>query len=99
MGLTFFNTHNESTEFSGKVIVHLAQNPNKMKYTSKTILSADYAQANGIKDIDGRVVTSVRQIKFFAAYYLPAKYQFIYNFIPGFLKIPQFVLDIVSSKF
>ncbi len=99
MRQVFFNEHNETTEFSGKVIVHLAQNPNMSKYTTKTIISADYAQAHGIKDIDGKVVPSFRQFKFFAAYYLPAKYQFVYNFIPGFLKFPQFLLDIASSKF
>ena len=70
-----------------------------IKYTSRVIVSADYAQANSIRDIDGRIVPSFRQIKFFAAYYLSPKFQFINNYIPGFLKIPQFVLDIISTKF
>lgn len=99
MRKTFFNGSNESTEFSGKVIVHLAANAKMMNYTSKVIVSADYGQANGIKDVDGRVIPSFRQFKFLAAYFLPPNFQFINNFIPGFLKIPQFLLDIMSSKF
>ena len=46
----------ESTEFSGKVIVKLAQDPNLMSYTGKVVIAADYALSHDIKDIDGRVI-------------------------------------------
>lgn len=89
----------ESTEFSGKCIVHLAQRPDIIKYTSKVVVCSDYAQANGITDIDGRVILGLRQFKNLALMVLPKQIQFISHFIPGFLKVPQFVMDIAGSKF
>ena len=41
----------ESIEFAGKIIVAMAQDPNIMKYTSKIVIGADYAQAKGIDNI------------------------------------------------
>ncbi len=38
----------ESTEFSGKVVVALAQDTNIMKFTGKVVISSDYAQSHGI---------------------------------------------------
>jgi hypothetical protein len=82
------------------VIVQLAQDPNIMKYTSKVIIGAEYAQAHGIKDIDGRIIYSARQLKSIAAnYLLPNQFQFITWFIPSFLKIPTFFIDVLNSKF
>lgn len=89
----------ESTEFSGKIIAHLATNPNMMKYTSKVIIGADYAHQYGIKDIGGRTIGSIRQIKFLMENYLPSSVKFAANFVPDFVKIPQFVIDIFTSKF
>lgn len=89
----------ESTEFSGKVIVALAQDKNIMNLTGKVIIGAEYAQSHNIRDIDNRMILSYRQVKFLASKYLPDNFKFIANFIPTFVKIPQFVLDIVNSKF
>jgi len=89
----------ESTEFSGKIVVALAQDPNIMKYTGKVVISADYAQSHGLRDIDNRVIYSYRQVKFMAGKMLPDKFKFIANFIPSFVKVPQFVLSLFSSKF
>jgi dehydrogenase/reductase SDR family protein 1 len=89
----------ESTEFSGKIIVHLASNPKLMKYTSKVVISGDYAYQHGIRDIDGRSIGSFRQIKFLVESVLPNNFKFVANLIPGFVKIPQFVIDIFTSKF
>ena len=90
----------ESIEFAGKVVVALAQEPNIMKYTAKVIVAADYAQQKSIKDIDGRVIPSYRQLNsLLASFILPGNLKFLANFIPNFVKIPQFVLDIMNSKF
>lgn len=90
----------ESIEFSGKIIVALAQDKNLKRYTSKVVIGADYAQAHGIKDIDNREILSIRQFKtLLRAYVLPENMKFLADWVPGFLKIPQFVLDIVNSKF
>lgn len=89
----------ESIEFSGKIIVAMAQDPYIMSYTSRVVLGAEYAQAHGIRDIDNRVILSIRQVKAICEYFLPPKLTFIAKFVPGFVKIPQWVLDIANSKF
>jgi dehydrogenase/reductase SDR family member 1 len=89
----------ETTEFSGKVIVALAQDKQIMKYSRKTVIAADYAHAHNIRDIDNRVIDSFRQLNLALATALPSSLQFITNFIPNFIKVPQFILDIVNSKF
>ena len=70
-----------------------------MAYTSKVIVAAEYAQAKGIKDIDGRVVPSHRQINNAIKLIFPKPLHFVSNFIPNFVKVPQFAFDLMSSKF
>jgi len=88
----------ESTEFTGKVVAALAQDPKVMSYNSQCMLVADYANAHGIVDVDNRQIMSVRQLAFFTQMMLPERMQFINRFIPGFIKIPSFVLDMMNMK-
>jgi hypothetical protein len=89
----------ESIEFSGKVIAKMAQDPAIMSYTSKVVIIAEYAQKHGIKDIDQRVIPSLRQVNGLAKMVLPSSLTFLADFIPNFVRVPQFVLDIANSKF
>lgn len=89
----------ESPEFAGKVICAMACDPNLMKYTSKVVNAAEYAQAHGIKDIDGRIIPSYRQINNAMKLVLPKQLHFVSKLVPDFVKVPQFVMDVVSSKF
>ena len=70
-----------------------------MKYTSKVLVGAEYAQQHGILDIDNRVISSMRSLKFVASTLLPQSIQFTISLIPNWLKLPQFILDIANSKF
>ncbi|CAF0932447.1 unnamed protein product [Brachionus calyciflorus] len=88
----------ESIEFSGKIIVEMAQDKNISKYASKVVIGADYGRAHGLKDIDGQEIMSFRQLKA-AAHYLPPSLKWIGNLIPGFLTVPQFIFDILYSKY
>lgn len=88
----------ESTEFAGKCIVSLAQEPNLIKYSSKVVVAADYAQSKGIRDIDGRIIPSHRQITSLVSMLLPSL-RFLDNIVPRFIKVPQFAIDIATSKF
>jgi len=88
----------ESPEFAGKCIVSLVQNPSLMKYTSKIVNAADYAQSNGIRDIDESVVPSPRQISSLVTMAFP-QLSFVNKVIPRFVKVPQFIMDIATSKF
>ncbi|WP_330254935.1 SDR family NAD(P)-dependent oxidoreductase [Nocardia sp. NBC_00565] len=49
-----------SPEYPGRVIVALANDPDVMKRTGGTFITAELAQDYGITDIDGRVIPSLR---------------------------------------
>jgi dehydrogenase/reductase SDR family protein 1 len=91
-------TAGESIEFTGKVVAALAQDPKMMTYNSQCVLVADYANNHCIRDIDNRQIASVRQLAFFTQMMLPERMQFINRFIPGFIKIPSFVIDMMNMK-
>jgi len=88
----------ETVEFGGKVISHLATNPKLMKYTAKIVTAADYALKYDIRDIDGRIIPSHREFKTLGPM-LPKPLRFLNKYVPGSVKVPQFVLDIASSKY
>lgn len=89
----------ESIEFSGKIVVAMAQDLNIMRYSSRVVIGADYAQLHNIRDIDNRVILSIRQVKAICEFFLPEQLKFVSKFVPGFVKIPQWVLDIINTKF
>jgi dehydrogenase/reductase SDR family protein 1 len=45
----------ESVEFSGRGVVALAADPNKMRFTGKVLLTPELAEIYGFKDVDGAV--------------------------------------------
>jgi NAD(P)-dependent dehydrogenase (short-subunit alcohol dehydrogenase family) len=47
-------------EFPGLVIAALANDPNVMRHSGGTFITAELAQEYGIKDIDGKVIPSLR---------------------------------------
>lgn len=49
-----------SVEFPGRIIAALAQDPNLMKRSGGTFISAELAREYGITDVDGRVIPSLR---------------------------------------
>jgi len=49
-----------SPEFPGMVIAALASDPQAMRHSGGTFITAEMAQQYGIKDIDGRVIPSLR---------------------------------------
>ncbi len=88
----------ETVEFGGKIIAHLAQNPNVMKYSCRIVTAADYGLKYNISDIDGRVIPSHREFKTLGPM-LPKSLRFLNKYIPGSVKVPQLVLDIASTKY
>ena len=89
----------ETPEFAGKVIAEMGADPNLMKYTSKIVIAAEYAQAHKITDIDGRRIPSHRQINSAVKMILPRNLHPIANLIPDAIKLPQFAFDLMGSKF
>jgi NAD(P)-dependent dehydrogenase (short-subunit alcohol dehydrogenase family) len=50
-----------SVEFPGRVIAALANDANIMKRSGGTFINAELAQEYGVKDVDGRVIPSLRE--------------------------------------
>jgi dehydrogenase/reductase SDR family protein 1 len=88
----------ESVEFGGKVIAHMALNPEIMNFSNKIVIAADYSHKYDIRDVDGRVVPSHREIKNMGALLLPKNLRPLVKYVPFNFKIPQSLIDIVSSK-
>jgi len=89
----------ESTQFAGKVIAHLGADPDIMKYTSKIVIGAEYAQKHNIKDIDNRTIASHRQINSAIKLIMPKFLHPLAGLVPDFVKLPQFAFDLMGSKF
>lgn len=89
----------QSPEFAGKCIVALAQERHPIDFTSKVVFAEDYAQTKGLRDIDGRVIDSYRQLNYILKAVLPNPLQFITYLIPNFVKVPKFVIALTTSKF
>jgi len=87
----------ESAEYAGRIIVHLAENPSLMQYTGKIILTGDYGYANGIVDTDGQYPVNIRSWSFLVRQ-VPGL-SWLSSWIPGFLKLPYWVMHQVSNKF
>lgn len=87
----------ESTEFSGKCIVNLAKDKNLMSLSGKVLMTSDLARRYGIQDIDGRSVLDYTSIKFLLTQmsYL----SWLSPVVPSFIRLPRFVLALVSSRF
>ena len=49
-----------SPEFPGRVIAALANDPNVMRHSGGTFITAELAQQYGVTDIDGKVIPSLR---------------------------------------
>ncbi len=47
-------------EFPGRVIVALANDPNAMRHSGGTLITAELAQEYGVTDVDGKMVPSLR---------------------------------------
>ena len=70
------------------------------QYTSKVVICSDYAYSHGIRDIDNRVIPSIREIgPLLRNFVLPKKLRFLADFIPSFVKIPKFIFNMAGGKF
>ncbi|XP_041036703.1 dehydrogenase/reductase SDR family member 1 [Carcharodon carcharias] len=90
-------TSGETPEMSGKCIVALATDKNLMKKSGKVLMTCDLAAHYGIKDVDGRTLVDYRSVKFLLRQ-LPGL-SWLAPFIPGFIKVPKWVLALAANKF
>ncbi|KAM9789293.1 dehydrogenase/reductase SDR family member 1 [Neosynchiropus ocellatus] len=87
----------ETTELSGRCIVHLAQDKSLMSLTGKVLMTCDLALRYGFKDIDGRIVNDYTSLKYHLTQvpYL----SWLSPFVPSFIRVPRFVLTLASGRF
>ena len=70
----------ETVEFGGKIISHMASNPNIMKHSCRIVSGADYANNHEITDIDGKKMTSTRAFNVMGKYMVPNFLHFCIGF-------------------
>lgn len=87
----------ESPEMSGKCVVALATDPNILNLSGKVLPSCDLARRYGLKDIDGRPVKDYFSLGY--ALSQVSSLGWLNSFLPGFLRVPKWVVTLYNSKF
>uniref|UniRef100_A0A914WHI0 Dehydrogenase/reductase SDR family member 1 n=1 Tax=Plectus sambesii TaxID=2011161 RepID=A0A914WHI0_9BILA len=86
----------ESIEFSGMCVAALAKDPKVIKFTGRTLFVGDLGDKYGLVDIDGRKVPSTRSVKALLGL---LQYKKTAALVPGFIKIPGWIMSASQSKF
>jgi len=92
----------ETTQFPGRCIVALAQDPHLLTRSGKILLTCDLADEYGLRDVDGRQPANIRSLKGILNtpwMKIPGILKALSWFIPSFIKIPKWLLHLASNKF
>ncbi|XP_062578618.1 dehydrogenase/reductase SDR family member 1-like [Saccostrea cucullata] len=87
----------ESVEYAGKCIVALANDPNVMSKSGKVLMTPELGQEYNLRDIDGRVIDSMRQINWLMA--RNPNTAWMQRWLPNFLRMPYWMFALKGSKF
>ncbi|XP_028748060.1 dehydrogenase/reductase SDR family member 1 [Peromyscus leucopus] len=87
----------ESTEMSGKCVVALATDPNILNLSGKVLPSCDLARRYGLRDIDGRPVQDYFSLGYALSYV--SGLGWLTSYLPGFLRVPKWIVTLYTSKF
>uniref|UniRef100_A0A8C3WP62 Dehydrogenase/reductase 1 n=1 Tax=Catagonus wagneri TaxID=51154 RepID=A0A8C3WP62_9CETA len=87
----------ETTEMSGKCVVALATDPNILKLSGKVLPSCDLAWRYGLQDVDGRPVHDYFSLSFIVS--RSSSLSWLASYLPGFLRVPKWLVTLYSSKF
>ncbi|XP_057714464.1 dehydrogenase/reductase SDR family member 1 [Corythoichthys intestinalis] len=87
----------ETTEFSGLCIVNLAKDKNLMSLSGKILMTCDLARRYGIQDIDGRGIVDFTTLKFLLTQVPYVSW--LSSFVPSFIRMPRFLLPLLSNHF
>jgi len=88
--------HGETPEFSGKCIVKLAADPNIIDKTSKILMTCDLGDEYDLKDLNGKKILHLRSLSGFMKY---SGWTTSAMYIPGFIKVPHWILHFAGYKF
>ncbi|KAM6181508.1 dehydrogenase/reductase SDR family member 1 [Erethizon dorsatum] len=87
----------ETTEMSGKCVVALATDPNILSLSGKVLPSCDLARRYGLKDVDGRPVHDYLSMS--SALQHVSSLSWLASYLPGFLRMPKWLITLYTSKF
>ncbi|KAM4853905.1 dehydrogenase/reductase SDR family member 1 [Thomomys bottae] len=87
----------ESTELSGKCVVALATDPKILSLSGKVLPSCDLARRYGLQDVDGRPVQDYLSLG--SVLSQVTNVGWLASFLPGFLRIPKWIITLYTSKF
>lgn len=87
----------ETTEMSGKCVVALATDPNILSLSGKVLPSCDLARRYGLKDVDGRPVQDYFSLG--CALSQVSSLRWLASYLPGFLRVPKWIVTLYTSKF
>ncbi|MBW00368.1 Dehydrogenase/reductase SDR family member 1, partial [Eschrichtius robustus] len=87
----------ETTEMSGKCVVALATDPNILSLSGKVLPSCDLARRYGLQDVDGRPVQDYLSLS--SALSHVSSLSWLASYLPGFLRVPKWVMTLYASKF
>nr|XP_023688374.1 dehydrogenase/reductase SDR family member 1 [Paramormyrops kingsleyae]XP_023688376.1 dehydrogenase/reductase SDR family member 1 [Paramormyrops kingsleyae]XP_023688377.1 dehydrogenase/reductase SDR family member 1 [Paramormyrops kingsleyae]XP_023688378.1 dehydrogenase/reductase SDR family member 1 [Paramormyrops kingsleyae] len=96
---TFKNdfSNGETPELSGRCIVELAKDKSLMSLTGKVLMTCDLARRYGLRDVDGHSVAEYTSFKFLLSQVSYLSWLSVIT--PSFLRVPRFVLNLVSGRF
>merc|ERR1712038_254758 len=95
LGDTGAFTNAESVEFSGKAITKLAIDPKRLEKTGKILFVCDLAREYDFTDEDG----DIHDIRSLGYQFSRTGHTWIASIIPGFLRVPSFLLHLAGNKF
>ncbi|XP_006835450.1 PREDICTED: dehydrogenase/reductase SDR family member 1 [Chrysochloris asiatica] len=87
----------ETTEMSGKCIVALATDPDILSLSGKVLPSCDLARRYGLQDVDGRPVPDFLSVSSLLTH-VPSL-SWLASYLPGFLRMPKWIMTLYASKF
>jgi len=86
----------ETIEYSGRAIVHLAADKNRLNKTGKVVVTSDLGDEYGFMDIDGRHPPNIRAV---TTLLKRAGWQRTSSLIPAWIKVPGWFISASTSKF
>ncbi|ERE89431.1 dehydrogenase/reductase SDR family member 1-like protein [Cricetulus griseus] len=87
----------ESPEMSGKCVVALATDPKILSLSGKVLPSCDLARRYGLQDVDGRPVQDYFSLGYALSHV--SSLGWLTSYLPGFLRVPKWIVTLYTSKF
>ncbi|XP_034849604.1 dehydrogenase/reductase SDR family member 1 isoform X1 [Mirounga angustirostris] len=87
----------ETTEMSGKCVVALATDPNVLSLSGKVLPSCDLARRYSLQDVDGRPVQDYLALSSVLSH--GSSLGWLASYLPGFLRMPKWIMTLYASKF